>query len=294
MKTAMLPLLLSALVATHAVSPARAQEDGGQDRQRRIAEMLATPNPLEPLDSVWIDELTWMEVRDRIRTGHTTAIIATGGIEQNGPYLATGKHNVILESMCPAIAAELGNALCAPIVAFVPEGNIDPPSGHMHFPGTISVRDKTFHALLVDIASSLAQTGFTSLVLIGDSGGNQEGMARAAEQLNELWADSPARAHFVREFYTTGWDETMAYSEEVLGIKESKNDGFHDDIWVTAMMMATDPASVRYEQRVKKGLATINGVDLQPLERTRDLGEKMVSYRARITADAIRAAIASE
>ena len=75
--------------------------------------LLAAPNPIEPSDSVWIEELTYMEVRDRIAGGATTAIIATGGIEENGPYLATGKHTYILKGICPALAKELGKcALC--------------------------------------------------------------------------------------------------------------------------------------------------------------------------------------
>ena len=99
--------------------------------------------------------MTWMEVRDAIRSGKRTAIIATGGVEQNGPYLVTGKHNVILRATTQAIARELGNALVAPIVPFVPEGDIDPPTGHMRYPGTISVRESTFRALLTDVAMSL-------------------------------------------------------------------------------------------------------------------------------------------
>jgi creatinine amidohydrolase len=265
-----------------------------QDREQRVRELLSAENPLEPSDSAWIEELTWLEVRDRIAAGHTTAIIPTGGVEQNGPYLTTGKHNVILESLCPAIARELGNALCAPIVPFVPEGDIDPPSGAMHFAGTISVRDETFHALLVDIANSLKQHGFTDIALIGDSGGNQRGMAAVAEDLNERWADSGARAHFVGEFYTPGWEVTMAYSEEELGVKETRNDGHHDDIWVTAMMMVTDPSTVRYDQRLEAGLASINGIDLRPKAKIVDIGEKMVTYRARYTADVIRTKIATQ
>ena len=261
------------------------------ERQRAIAEMLAAPNPLEPSDSVWIEELTYMEVRDLIREGHTTAIIPTGGVEQNGPFLATGKHNVILQSLCPAIAGELGNALCAPVVPFVPEGNIDPPSGAMHFPGSISVRDETYHALLDDIASSLKQNGFRNIVLLGDSGGNQRGMAAVAEELNKRWGGSAARAFFLGEFYTPGWEVTMQYSEEELGVIETEDDGHHDDIWVTAMMMVTDPASVRYDERVNAGLASINGIDLAPAEKTIDIGKKMVSYRARYTADVIRSKI---
>jgi hypothetical protein len=67
-------------------------------------------------------------------------------VEQNGPYLVTGKHNVILRATTEAIARELGNALVAPVVPFVPEGDLDPPSGHMQYPGTISVREGTFRA----------------------------------------------------------------------------------------------------------------------------------------------------
>lgn len=261
------------------------------DRERQIQEKLAAPNPLEASDSLWIEELTYIEVRDRIASGYSTAIVATGGIEQNGPYLATGKHNVILRSLCPAIARDLGNALCAPVVAFVPEGSIDPPSRAMRFPGSITVRDETYHALLVDIAESLRVHGFKDIVLIGDSGGNQRGMGEVAEDLNKRWAGTGVIAHFVVEFYTPGWEKTQQYTEEELGVFESESDGHHDDIWVTAMMMVTDPSSVRYHERVKADLASINGVDIAPMEETIELGKKMVAFRAAYTANTIREAI---
>jgi creatinine amidohydrolase len=277
-------LLVSLLVLAGNLSVAQQSAD----RQLQAKKMLATPNPLQPRDSLWIEELTYMEVRDRIAGGYSTAIIPTGGIEQNGPYLATGKHNVILRALCPAIARDLGNALCAPVVGFVPEGNFDPPSGAMLFPGSFTVRDETYHALLVDIAESLKLHGFRDVVLIGDSGGNQRGMAAVAEALNEQWDGSGVRAHFVLEFYNPGWEETEKYTQEVLGIAEGESDGYHDDIWVTAMMMVTDPASVRYDERVEAGLASINGVDISSLEDTVELGRKMVQFRAAFTADKIR------
>jgi creatinine amidohydrolase/Fe(II)-dependent formamide hydrolase-like protein len=274
-------------------APVGAQQNVSEaERAERVRALLAAPNPLEPSDSIWIEELTYMEVRDRIAAGSTTAIIPTGGVEENGPFLATGKHNYILEALCPAIAKDLGDALCAPIVPFVPEGNIDPPSGAMHFPGSITVRDETFHALLDDIASSLKQHGFTDIILIGDSGGNQRGMKVVAETLNARWVGSDTRAHFLVEFYQPGWQVTEDYTEKELGIAEMKNDGHHDDIWVTAMMMVTDPESVRYRQRMAADLASINGVDISSLEDSIELGNKMVAVRAAYTADAIRAKIA--
>jgi creatinine amidohydrolase/Fe(II)-dependent formamide hydrolase-like protein len=274
-------------------SPADAQQNASEaERAERVRALMAAPNPLEPSDSIWIEDLTYMEVRDRIAAGTTTAIIPTGGVEENGPFLATGKHNLILEALCPAIAEDLGDALCAPVVPFVPEGSIDPPSGAMHFPGSISVRDETFHALLDDIASSLKQNGFTDIVLIGDSGGNQRGMKAVAATLNERWAGSGTRAHFLAEFYQPGWQVTEDYTEDELGIVETRNDGHHDDIWVTAMMMVTDPESVRYQQRMDADLASINGVDISSLEDSIELGNKMVAVRAAYTADVIRAKIA--
>src|SRR5450432_3929570 len=83
--------------------------------------MTPDPNgvrPIDAVDSVFIEDLTWMEVRDAMKAGKTTVIVATGGVEQNGPYLTTGKHNVVLRAMTEAIARKLGNALVAPIVGF--------------------------------------------------------------------------------------------------------------------------------------------------------------------------------
>lgn len=286
------PLLL--LLAATAPLEAAQGRPSAAERQARIDAMLAADRPIAARASAWLEELTWMEVRDAIAGGTTTVIIPTGGLEENGPFLSTGKHNVILEGTCPAIAEALGNALCAPIVKFVPEGQIDPPTGAMHFPGSISLSAETYEALLDDIASSLKQAGFTDIVMIGDSGGNQRGMANVAERLNERWADSDVRAHFVREFYDPGWVATEEYTAEVLGVAETQRDGHHDDIWVTAMMMVTDPDQVRFMERVDADLASINGVPLTPLADTVELGRRMIEFRAGFAADAIRAAIAAD
>lgn len=261
------------------------------EREARLQAQLVAQRPIAAGNSYWLEELTSLEIRDLIAGGTTTVIIATGGIEENGPYLATGKHNLILEGVCPALAEKLGNALCAPLVKFVPEGNINPPTGAMRYPGTISLSANTYEALLTDIASSLKQSGFTDIVMIGDSGGNQTGMANVATALGAAWTNDDTQIHFVREFYDPGWVATEQYTEHELGIAESSNDGYHDDIWVTAMMMVTDPDQVRFSQRVNAGLASINGIAITPLEDTIKLGRKMIEFRAQYTAEAIHKAI---
>ena len=112
-------------------------------------------------DSVFLEQLTWMEVRDAIRAGKTTVIIPTGGTEQNGPHMILGKHNVRVTLMAGEIARRLGNALVAPTMAYVPEGNIDPPSGHMLFPGTITLPPEHFAKVVEFAARSLKVAGFT-------------------------------------------------------------------------------------------------------------------------------------
>lgn len=247
------------------------------------------PRPIEAVESMWIEELTWLEVRDAIRSGKTTAIIPTGGIEQNGPYLVTAKHNVILRATADAIARKLGNALVAPIVAFVPEGNIDPPSGAMRFSGTITVSDDTFRRLLADIGASLRVHGFTNIVYIGDSGGNQAGMRQVAEELTAKWAGSGARAHFIPEYYD--WEARQQWLRE-RGIVE-QDEGIHDEFSADAIMMLVDPRTVRMEQRIKAGLFTIHGVSLAPVERTLELGRGLVDHIADVTAAAITSRIGS-
>ena len=253
------------------------------------------PRPIDARDSVWIEELTWMEVRDAIRAGKTTAIVPTGGIEQNGPYTATGKHNFVLQATSEAIARRLGNALVAPIVKFVPEGRIEPPSGHMQYSGTISLREETFVALLTDIASSLKQHGFREIVLIGDSGGNTRGMQAATDTLNAQWKDSGVRVHHVREYYESDmW--SFDYLKEIginqmPDVKSASRAGIHDDYHYESIVATIDPRHIRVQERQAKGLFSINGVDMNPPEKTIENGKKLVDYRARLTVAAIEKAV---
>lgn len=231
-----------------------------------------------------------MDVRDALRAGKTTAIIATGGVEPNGPWLVTGKHNYVNQSNCEAIARKLGNALCAPLVKFTPEGNIEPQSSHMVSPGTISMREGTYRAILTDIVHSLRMHGFKQIFLIGDSGGNQAGQRYVADSLNALWKGDPLVAH-IQEYYT--YNVAGEYMEGQ-GVVDSCREGLHDDPVITLNMFNTDPKSVRYDERVKAGKASINGVDLSNRAKTAELGKKIVEFRANHTIEAMKKAIANK
>jgi creatinine amidohydrolase/Fe(II)-dependent formamide hydrolase-like protein len=244
------------------------------------------------VDTVFMEEMTWMEIRDAMKAGNDTVIVASGGLEQNGPYLVTAKHNVALRAVTDRLARKLGNTLVSSIIQFVPEGNIDPPTGHMKYPGTISLTAATFEALLTDVASSLKANGFRSIVFIGDSGGNQAGMKKVAEALSEKWTAEAhhARVYFVPEYYR--YPELHEWMRTEMGITQV-DEGLHDDYAISAMMALVDPLSLRLPQRLEKGLDAINGVKLSPLSRTQENGRKIVERRVDETIAGLKKAMAA-
>lgn len=246
-------------------------------------------NPLPAPNTVWMEEMTWMDIRDALKAGKTTAIIATGGMEPNGPWLVSGKHNYVLHANCDAIAKKLGNALCAPIVKFVPEGSFDPPQGHMTSPGTISMREDTFRSILFDMVSSLKAHGFTKIFLIGDSGGNQTGQRVIADSLNKKWGGKPLVAH-LQEYYDYAGVTRFLESK---GFKSGKSDGLHDDPEITFNMLIDDPNSVRLEQRIKAGKAMIDSVSLKDRKKNLEWAKMIVDYRTQVVIDAMNKAIAN-
>lgn len=260
------------------------------------------PRPIPAASSLWSEELTSLEVRDAVRAGTTTIIVGTGGVEQNGPYVAGGKHNYVLQTVLPEIAREIGHALIAPIVKFVPEGGIEPPTGHMRFAGTIGVEEATFEALLTDICRSYRAHGFVDIILIGDSGGNQAGMEKVAAELNRKWAGERTRVHYLREYYYEDqWSYAFLKNLGVVQIDQTPppgqaadrpadwRNGMHDDIYYEAQIAVQDPKHIRMKERQKAGLFSLHGVDLAPLSRTIELGKKLAKYRAEITAKAFQA-----
>ena len=276
-------LALGTLGATvaQAITPGGAAAQGGE-----MHDMMEFPRPIDALDNVWIEELTMLEVRDALLDGTTTALILTGGIEENGPYLTTGKHNHVLRVMGEAIARRLGSTLVAPIVTIEP-GNPERATT----PGGIRYSQETYHAVLRDMAVSLAAQGFTRIFLLGDSGGNQRGMAAVTEELTEAWQDRDVVIAHIPEFYNYG--DVLTYQRDVLGIDEDPRlDGLHDDYYITSIIMNDDPRHVRLEQRIRADKATINGISIVPAEKTIEHGRRLIEFRTEATVAAIEKVVA--
>jgi creatinine amidohydrolase/Fe(II)-dependent formamide hydrolase-like protein len=265
-----------------------------QNKARELASGPEAVRPIDMLDTVWIEEQTWMETRDSIRAGKTTVIVGAGGNEQNGPYTANGKHNFVLKTTCEAIARKLGNALCAPIVTLEP-GNVNAPDLR---PGSVFISPQTYMAVLNDMSTSLRNMGFKNIIYISDSGGNVSGMIETAAALNARWNGQGARVFYVTEYYTQDrW--SYDYLKNTLklvqkpDIQSATRYDIHDDYHYEALVAIQNPKLLRAEARQKANRFSIYGVPLESVEKVLENGRKLAAYRADITAAAITKAISS-
>lgn len=285
----------AAFVVAQTPSDQRGQGRGGgrgqqTPEQREAAqraayeEEAAKPRPIDALDSVWIEELTYMEVRDAMKAGKTTALVFTGSTEQNGPYLAGGKHQYAIRLVGEAIARKLGDALVAPVIPL----EVGNPGNQFLEWGSLYLTADTFRAVVRDVATSLRSQGFQHIMLMGDSGGNTAGLRAVAEELTTAWGGSPT-VHHIPEYYN--WTSRGGVRDFVRdnGITEVQ-EGIHDEYGLTAVLAAADPKHVRYEQRKAADKLTINGVDISDIQAVIAMGRKIVEFRADAAVEAIRAA----
>jgi creatinine amidohydrolase/Fe(II)-dependent formamide hydrolase-like protein len=223
-------------------------------------------------NSVFLEHLTWVEVRDAIKAGKTTAIVPTGGTEQNGPHMVLGKHNILVKYKAGEIAKALGNAIVAPVLAYVPEGELPtagkPATGHMRFPGTITIPEDVYQKILEYAARSLRQAGFIDIAFIGDSGGNQAGQKAVSEMLNKEWAGTNVRVHHITDFYPGRGDEiAMANGltkEEVGGHAGSQD---------TTSFLYLDPSQLRVDKFVVGKANDGQGHTGDPRKATASIGK---------------------
>jgi len=211
---------------------------------QRPANAPATAPAGKAPDSVFIEDLTWAEVRDLVKAGTTTVIIGTAGTEQKGPHMVDGEHKFVMEWSGDKIARAIGRTLVAPIVTYVPEGSWENIGGHMAKPGTITLPDDRFVELLVNAGRSLKAGGFKTILLIGESGGNRNGMRMAADKLNELWKGSDAKAWWIDDYYTKGHADQNKWVTEKVGIPADEIGG-HANILDTSELLFVNPKHIR-------------------------------------------------
>ena len=248
---------------------------------------LAQPSP------VFLEELTSNELRDAVHAGSTTILVPIGGTEQNGPHMALGKHNARARTLSGRIAARLGNALVAPVIAYVPEGSIDPPSQHMRHAGTITIPVDAFEGTLESAARSFRHHGFTDIVLLGDHGGYRRSLHNVAAKLNREWAGarggSATRVHAIDEYYRAAGSgfARLLRSEGFTDAEIGEHAGLAD----TALTLETHPELVRVDRLAPREPPARSGVRGDPTRASAELGRKGAALIVDATVEAIARSI---
>lgn len=245
-----------------------------------LALLLALPMAARAQQSpptVFFEDMTFNEIRDLIQGGYRNVILPTGGVEQNGPHMALGKHNFIITYTADKIARSLGNTLVAPVITYVPEGNYSPATGHMRMAGTISMPDSAGYMMLLEAAAtSLKGAGFRTILFVGDSGGNQRGMAAVAAKLTAAWQADGVRVLHIPDYYEKAGDQIDKYISDTLRIPADQVGG-HAYVSDTSQLMFVAPQLVRVD-KMEPGNAT-NGVSGDPRRSSPQMGQVFLQMK---------------
>ena len=243
-----------------------------------LAPVLLTPSlGAQTIRAPYIEGMTWVEVRDAVQAGKKAVIIPTGGTEQNGPHMVLGKHNYIVTFVAGVIAERLGNALVAPTIQYVPEGDFNRPT-FGDKPGVISNPSPTYDALLDAAARSLRVHGFTDILLIGDSGGNQQGLTNVANKLNEEWKGIGVRVFALTDYYAKSRVELRAWLLEKFGY-DAATAGSHAGITDTSQLLYIFPQGIRKDRLMPNGGGPDSGVNGDPTKATAEIGKQAVEFK---------------
>lgn len=204
--------------------------------QAEPARAAAASTPVE------LELMTWPEVKAALAAGKTTALFYTGGVEQRGPQNTTGGHNMMARPIVKAIAEKLGTAIAMPVLPFSPTGM------SADLPGSLDLPVELLGPVLERLAEDAIVSGFTTVILMGDSGGGQgpDGVyASVAKKLDDKHKAKGVRVFYANESYTKANRE---FSDILF--KEGYPPGAHAGILDTSLMMYldTDNKYVRRDQ----------------------------------------------
>jgi creatinine amidohydrolase/Fe(II)-dependent formamide hydrolase-like protein len=241
---------------------------------------------------VFLEELTWPELKDAMAAGVTTAIIATGGIEQNGPHMTLVKHNLIARHVAEGAARQIGNTVVYPIVPFSMAGDPIEKTNHMRLPGTISLSSEIYMGLVRQVAISAMSAGFKHIFLMGDHGGGQAELQLAAQGLDADWRARGVRVHYLSNAGAN--QQSAAYMKEK-GIAP----GGHAGVAETSQMLflGQGPRHVRPDKFAVTAAgpdASTGAPPFNPATATADMGKLFLDQKINDAVAQMRKALAAK
>jgi creatinine amidohydrolase/Fe(II)-dependent formamide hydrolase-like protein len=243
--------------------------------------------------------MTWVEVKDALAAGKTTALFYTGGTEQRGPQNANGGHNFMARATVKAIALELGNAIAMPVLPYTPN------NASAQLPGTLGLTNELLEALLERLAEQAIATGFRNVVLMGDHGGGQPTVYAAVAQrltarhgahgIRVIYADSvyaPAQDDFEKSLRERGYPPSghgalfdTSYMLYVCGAACVRMDVLENAVG--------DPVLARGQRRDPNVPRVNNGITGDARRSSAELGKELFDLRVKYAVSQIRRELGS-
>ena len=241
-----------------------------------------THSKLTP-ETFWIEDMTWIELQQHTANGFKSVILPTGGVEQNGPFIALGKHNKVISYVAEQLAKSKGNTLIAPVWGIVPQGSLSKPTGNMLYPGTLALSVSNFEAAIDDVIISLAYSGFSKIYLIGDHGLSQQPLLRCAERMTSVLKSAGVKVMLLSKYYNEALE--VNYLERA-GLPINVQ-GSHAGISDTSQILAIYPEHVRSD--FMKSQTELNITDLgasgKPNLSNSKIGSDIINMRIRAALD---------
>jgi creatinine amidohydrolase len=245
--------------------------------------LLSAQSRAEPL--VEFENMTWVEVRNALAAGKTTALYYTGGTEQRGPQNTNGGHNYMARATAKAIALALGNAIAMPVLPYTPN------NASATLPGTIGLTNDILGAILERLAEQAIATGFKSVVLMGDHGGGQPSIyADVASRLDAKYSAQGIRVIYADSVYAPAQDDF----EKALRAEGYPPSG-HGALFDTSYMLYTcgaecvrmdvlpnavgDPVMAQGQRRDPNVPRVNNGITGDARRSSKELGERLFKIR---------------
>jgi len=108
---------------------------------------------------VWLQNLTWEDIKRKTNESNNTIILPIGSTEQHGLHLPVGTDTMVAIALAEA-AAKKANVLIAPPLWFGWSPH------HMVLPGTITIRPEVLVEIVKDMVESLYKHGFKRFIFL--------------------------------------------------------------------------------------------------------------------------------
>jgi creatinine amidohydrolase len=210
------------------------------------------------MGAIYLDHLSWTDIKSEIDGGRTTVVVGFGATEEHGPHLPIGTDSFLGDAVVWSVAEKL-DAFVAPTL------RIGCSVYEMSFPGTISLRAETLHAITADVVKSLTIHGFKRIILVPTHGGNCKPISDYMESHQPIDGVDVIAFTDLRKIL-----EMVAHDSSEMGISPAAA-GSHAGEWETSLMLHLKPELVHMERAIEGYMGELPDFEVKPFPPLEDL-----------------------